>query len=283
MEVKVRPARPSDKEPLMSFIRNVWGGHDYIPHVWDEWIRDDSARMFVLEADGRPVAMNRVRFLEDGTAWFEGVRVHPDFRGRGLATILGENSMRLATGKGISLFRLTSNSRNRSSHRQVGRMGFREVARFSVYEPSARKKLVRSPGVRKATTADVDEVIRVMRASEEWELGRGVIWDSFTAISLTPEVVTRLAREESILLLDGAVAIARPGKEGKEVWSQVSFVGGDPSSSLKLVEHIFSSTERVDWKIAYIPQGSALIRSLRLGGFRRAFSLVLFERNAAKG
>ena len=35
MEAKVRPARAEDKEPLMSFIRQVWGGHDYLPYVWD--------------------------------------------------------------------------------------------------------------------------------------------------------------------------------------------------------------------------------------------------------
>ena len=96
MESENRPARPSDKAPLMSFIREVWGGHDYIPYVWDWWLKDRTGKMFVVEVDGVPVGMNRVRFLEDGSAWFEGVRVHPDFRGKGLATMLGENSMKVA-------------------------------------------------------------------------------------------------------------------------------------------------------------------------------------------
>jgi GNAT superfamily N-acetyltransferase len=283
LEVRIRPARPSDKEPLMSFIRNVWGGHDYIPKVWDEWIADDSGKMFVLEADGRPVAMNRVRFLDDGSAWFEGVRVHPDFRGKGLATMLGNYSMRLASRKGITVFRLTSNSRNRSSHRQVARMGFKEVARFSVYEPRGRMKFVRKSGVRKASAADIDMVFSILRATMEWKLGGGVMWDGFTAISLTPELLVRLVRDGSIFLLDGAVTIARPGREGHEVWTQVCFAGGDPVTCMKLVEHVLSSRSKLAWKPVYVPRSSPLIGALRLGGFRRALSMILFERKTANG
>src|SRR5271157_1929223 len=87
LQTRIREARPSDKEPLIDFIKDVWGGHDYIPKVWDAWIGDRKARMFVVEVDGRPVGMNRMRFLPDGVAWLEGARIHPDFRRKGLATM----------------------------------------------------------------------------------------------------------------------------------------------------------------------------------------------------
>jgi predicted GNAT family acetyltransferase len=125
----------------MSFIRNIWGGHDYIPRVWDAWLNDKQGKMFVVEVDGVPVGMSRVRFLEDGSAWLEGARVHPAFRGKGLASMLGENSVLFARGKGATLFRLTSGSRNRAAHRQIARIGFREVARYGVYEPPKRRRL----------------------------------------------------------------------------------------------------------------------------------------------
>ncbi|HKT22045.1 MAG TPA: GNAT family N-acetyltransferase, partial [Nitrososphaerales archaeon] len=112
MDVAVRPARLSDRAPLMSFIKDVWGGHDYIPRVWDHWIRDPRNKMFVVTVDGTPVGMNRLRFMEDGSAWFEGARVHPDYRSQGLGSLLGENSMKLAKDLGITTFRLTSGSRN---------------------------------------------------------------------------------------------------------------------------------------------------------------------------
>ena len=113
MVPRVRRVRPSDRAPLMSFIKGVWGGHDYIPYVWDEWAKDEVNPMFVVEVDGTPVGMNRLRFLEDGSAWFEGVRIHPAHRGRGLATMLGENSIRVAKRRGATEFKLTSGSRNK--------------------------------------------------------------------------------------------------------------------------------------------------------------------------
>ena len=127
----VRPARASDRGTLMSFIKDVWGGNDYIPQVWDHWLRDRRGRMFVVESGGVPVGMNKVSFLDDGSAWFQGARVHPEHRGKGLATLLGENSMRFAARRGVRVFRLTTGTRDIPSRRQTARMGFEELARFS--------------------------------------------------------------------------------------------------------------------------------------------------------
>ena len=267
----------------MSFIKDVWGGHDYIPRVWDDWIRDRSAKMFVLEADGKQVAMNRVRFLEDGSAWFEGVRVHPSYRGMGLASMLGEYSMKVASQKGARVYRLTSNSRNKPAHRQVARIRFGEISRVSVYEPEKGKKFGPQAGVRMATASDVDLVRRAVEMSKEYTLGAGVMWDSFTAISLTDKVIASNVRDGSVFMSDGAVAVARPGREGKEVWNQICFLSGKADPAVRLVRHIFGTKGRADWKIVFVPQRSPLVGALRRGGMKRSFSLVLFERKAANG
>src|SRR5256712_13207617 len=103
--------------------------------------------MFVFQVDGKQVGMNRVRLLKDGTGWLEGVRIHPDFRGKGLASLLGEKSMEYASKLGVSTFRLTSSSRNRAAHRQVAKMGFSEVARFEVLRVGSKSGLLRRGGV----------------------------------------------------------------------------------------------------------------------------------------
>ncbi|MBI3859391.1 MAG: GNAT family N-acetyltransferase [Thaumarchaeota archaeon] len=262
----------------MSFIKNVWGGHDYIPHVWAEWMSDRRGRMFVVEVGGTPVGMNRVRFLEDGSAWFEGVRIHPDYRGRGLASMLGENSMKVASAKGATVFRLTSNSRNRQAHRQVARIRFNEVSRISVYSPPDGVKPLGRMAIKAAGVKDLLAVRKVVELSKEFVQGAGVMWDGFTAISLTPDVIARRIREGSVFIAKDAVAIAMPGKEGNEVWSQICFLCGEPKAAVGLAKGIFSSKGKADWKLAYIPQGSPLIGALRRAGFRRSFSLILFQR-----
>ena len=209
MDALVRPARPSDRAPLMGFIKDVWGGHDYIPYVWDQWVSDSENKMFVVEVDGVPVGMNRLRFLEDGSAWLEGARVHPDYRGRGLATMLGENSMRVAKERGICVFRLTSGSRNRLAHRQIARIRFDEVARFSAYVPRKERPSRGTP--RRATVGTLPEIRRLVEGSSEFRKGHGVFWHHWGAASLTPDVVSALVKEGSVYRHRGSVAVYRSG------------------------------------------------------------------------
>jgi GNAT superfamily N-acetyltransferase len=283
LEVRVRAARPEDKAPLMSFIKDVWGGHDYIPHVWEEWLRDRTGRMFVVEADGVPVGMNRVKFLEDGSAWFEGARVHPDFRGRGLGSMLGENSMEVAKKRGVAVFRLTSGSRNHPAHRQIARIKFEEASRFSAYEPPESMKLRSTGEATKVTGAELREAGRLMRASREFSLGTGVFWHNWSAAALNPKVVRSLVDEGAVWRVGKAVAVARQGGEGDGEWEEVCFIGGPPADAMRLVRALLGRNRHASERWAFVPQGSPIIHELRRAGFARNFSMILFERRAAKG
>jgi GNAT superfamily N-acetyltransferase len=284
LNVEVREAAPRDKEPLMSFIRKVWGGHDYIPHVWDDWLADKGSKMFVVLADGRQVGMNRVRFLEDGSAWFEGARIHPEFRGKGFATALGERSLAEARRRGIGVFRLTSSSWNKAAHRQIARIEFHETSRVSVYWPPSRTAFRRVPGVRRAGPTDAERVRSMIRSSDEFRLGAGVMWDTFAAIGLTNKVVDRAIARNQVYLNKDSVAIARTGGEGTQIWSQVSFAAGNPQHAVQLIKHLFAAGQgHIDRCFAYIPRGSGIIHGLREAGMKREFSLILFERRAANG
>ena len=283
LEARVRPARAADKEPLMSFIKDVWRGHDYIPLVWDRWLTDPSGRMFVVEADGKVVGMNRIRFLEDGSAWFEGARVHPDYRGRGLASMLGENSMQVARERGIRVFRLTSGSGNKSAHRQIARIRFKEAARFSVYEPGKGMRLRPGPGADKVRAQDLPSVMELIRKTKEFALGKGVAWHEFNAVGLTPHVVEQRVREGSLWRSGDAVAVVREGGEGGPRWEEISFVGGPVDDASALIDSLVGRNKKAKERWIFVPQKSPLIHMLRSKGFVRNFAMILFERRAAKG
>ena len=277
MDAVVRPARPSDKEPLMSFIRNVWGGHDYIPSVWDDWLADTKNRMFVVEVGGVPVGMNRLRFQEDGSAWLEGVRVHPDYRGRGLASMLGENSMRVARERGAGVFRLTSGSRNKTAHRQIARIGFTEVARFTVYEPRG--------GMRKGTWGErvqpreAGRVVGLLRGSPEYARGRGMFWHNWSATWLGPDMVRSLVEKGAVWRYGGAVTVMGSGGENEGSRREVGFLGGTPDDAARLARTLLGGSGRAEPR-AFVVQGSPIIHALRGAGFGRVLSNVLFERSA---
>jgi GNAT superfamily N-acetyltransferase len=267
----------------MSFIKDVWGGHDYIPSVWDEWLADTKGRMFVVEAGGVPVGMNRVRFLEDGSAWFEGIRVHPDYRGKGFASMLGENSMKLARERGVGVFRLTSGSHNKVAHRQIARIGFAEVARFSAYEPREKARLRPTDDATKVPADQFYEVLSLIVRTKEYQLGTGVYWHDWTATSMSHKVVRELLKEGAFWRNGEAIAIVRDGSEGGERWEEVCFLGGPEGDAWKLLESLVGRNAEATRRWVFLPQKSPLIHRLREGGFVRNFSMILFERRAANG
>ncbi len=281
----VRPARPSDKTPLMEFISRIWGGHDYIPSVWDEWIRDRSARTFVVEVDGKPVGMNRVKFLEDGNAWLEGARVHPSFRGTGLASLLGRDAIRAAAKSGKGVVRLATNSRNKSARRQITKMGFAELARMSVYNPGTRSRFGHQRGVRLAARSDLTSLVGSIRSSREFKVGGGVFWDGFRATALTAGTINRAVRERRVYLSDGAAAIFKRGAEGDDPFLQICFACGNQRDVVKLIKHTFGRrlTNRKSERFLCAPQGSPLISTARKAGLVRWASFILFQRSSANG
>ncbi|HEV2137434.1 MAG TPA: GNAT family N-acetyltransferase [Nitrososphaerales archaeon] len=283
MDFRIRPARAEDKEPLMSFIKDVWGGHDYIPEVWDDWLGDPTGKMFVVEVGGVPVGMNHLKFLEDGSAWFEGIRVHPDYRGRGLASMLGENSMKIARDRGVDIFRLTSGSHNKIAHRQIARVKFAEVARFSAYEPRGKVRSKPTIDTPKITAKEFSQVMSQIGRTKEYQLGRGVFWHNWTATSLSPKVVRELLAEGAVWRNGEAVAVAREGGEGNRRWEELCFIGGPEGDAWMLLISLFGRNAGVTNRWVFLPQKSPLIHKLRTEGFVRNFSMILFERRAANG
>ncbi len=282
-EVVVRKARASDKQPLMRFVKRIWRGHDYIPFVWDRWLKDPSGQMFVAEVGGAPVGMNRVKLVEDGSAWFEGARVHPSYRGRGVATALGENSAKYARERGARTYRLASRSNNWPAHRQVARMGFTEKTRVSVYERASTSKFGRQEGVRSASARDLPLLAEQVERSREYARMSGLVCSSFTCLSLSRELLASRVESGDVLVTEGAAAIVKGGREGRERWKEVCFITGRANPAMRLVKQVVGAKPKRLDTIVFLPVGSRLAAPVKEIGFTRSTSLIVFERKAANG
>lgn len=282
LSVKIRNARPSDKGPLLDFIKDVWGGHDYIPGVWDEWLADASAEMSVIEVDGRQVGMNRMRSLPDGSGWLEGVRIHPDYRRRGLASMLGVHSIKAGVGNGVDVYRLATYNRNKPARRQISKMGFREIARADFYEPEPGARFREQKGVWRAEKRELPEILGMVNGSKEYKVGAGVYWDISAAVRLASNVLATLIEDGSVFRSDGAVAVTRIGSQAGELWNQICFLTGKPDATARLVKHLLGRKQevKIDWTVAYLPRGSPLAGTLKGIGMKKTQSLVLFEGRA---
>ena len=130
MDVLVRGARDEDKEPVLEFTKDTWEWGDYIKDVWDKWLHDENGKLLVAEVDKKPIGILHISFLPDNSAWLEGLRVHKEYRRRGIAKRLNQKAFEIIRKKGINAVRLVIVSWNKPSVNLAIKLGFNVACRY---------------------------------------------------------------------------------------------------------------------------------------------------------
>lgn len=127
-----RDVQAADRDAVLALTANTWEGGDYIHLVFDDWLADTQGRFLVVEdnSTGNIVAIDKLSFFSPTEGWFEGIRVHPDYRGRGLASRIQQYMIGEARRMGARSLRFLTSAENLAIHRNAFRDGFR--ARFTV-------------------------------------------------------------------------------------------------------------------------------------------------------
>lgn len=121
-EITLRPVRPADRDRVVEMTKEVWEGHDYIPRVFDRWVSDAGAAFEAAEVDGIVVGVQRLRPFAPGLMWYEGLRVAPEQRRRGVARAMMAAAIEEAREQGIREIRLAT--RDEPAIRLFESMGF---------------------------------------------------------------------------------------------------------------------------------------------------------------
>jgi len=136
LEVNIRPATQQDTTAMLELTGHIWGGHDYVPEVWHMWLDDPYGRLVVAESQGRMAAIGRLARLSPDEWWLQGLRVHPDFEGRGVASQIHDYLVDEWRGLGGTL-RLSTGSDRLPVQHLCERTGFSKVGEFSFFTAPA--------------------------------------------------------------------------------------------------------------------------------------------------
>ena len=162
MSARIKRVVASDRDDVLEISRQTWDGYDYLPSVIDEWLKDSDCHIYGVEVGSRVVAVANLRVVEGGrTGWMEGLRVHPDFRGRGYANALTRELLEEASELGVQRLRYTTGSQNEASLRLAEKYGFVRVLEMSVFW---------RPIPKVAPSATAHHPIRVAKPSEVYAL-----------------------------------------------------------------------------------------------------------------
>ena len=123
MDIKLRKARPEDKEKVEWVESLSTPNLSYVPHVWGMFINDTGGDWSVEEVDGEVVACGKYSILPDGSAWLETLRVIPRRQGLGLGKRLYEHWLKLSAEKGVKTMRMYTGVNNAVSAGLARRYG----------------------------------------------------------------------------------------------------------------------------------------------------------------
>lgn len=234
-EFRIRPARPEDKATVVEFTRTIWEGRDYLPEVWDQWLIDPNGRLFVGEVEGRPVATGRVALLSPGQAWMEGLRVDPNFRGRGYARRMHDFAVETALAMpGVERIGLSTSSGNEAVQHMCRESGMSLVVACRSVAAAGEANDAPEPVV--FSPADFDALWPFLADSECARLMQNHVADGWRFPLLSESLLSRLLAEARVVgyVRDGRPVVAAllgDNKGQEEVW--IGFLAGVDRAAIR--------------------------------------------------
>lgn len=131
----LRPARVEDHDDIVAFTRDTWPEReleDYLPRTFRAWAEsdDDATRTLVADDGGDAVGVIQGVHLTGREAWVQALRVHPDYRDRGLARRLTDAILSWARERGAVVCRNLVFSWNVASLSLARSLGFDPATEF---------------------------------------------------------------------------------------------------------------------------------------------------------
>ena len=115
----------------VSEISTASGYNDYINTIGPSYMNDGSV---VVYEEGRVLGFGKINYLEDGSAWLSGLRVHPEAWRKGVGISISRYLMQLAIEHGLYYARMLIEDGNTRSINMSLKMGFSPIKSYSFFE-----------------------------------------------------------------------------------------------------------------------------------------------------
>jgi ribosomal protein S18 acetylase RimI-like enzyme len=242
MTIELRPAIASDRRRVCEISSQIWNGDDYVPELFDQWLRDASGEFVVALLDGELIGFAHRTWLYPGHAWFEGIRTDPQHRGKGAGRAITAHLIEAAGRDGANAISLSTHIDNRPAIHIIESHGFRRVASFSYLEKQPDDSMSADPidtnvvaPSEEDTARFVDRSLFLERAQRRFPRG----W-RFFPFDLDPrEAVARLATRVAVRRGGRFTALACVRERtGTTEPAMMNFADGDPDDLRRLLGHI---------------------------------------------
>lgn len=184
-EITLRPLEEKDRLAVLNISAEVWEGTDYVPNVLDQWLKQEKGVALGLFDKLGLQGFAKLSFINETTAWMEGIRVAKASRGKGYGKILTDALVEIARKKACTKCQLSSFIENYESLQIIKKKGFVEKWAYKYMEFDAgsidfeyvEKILLayRIRCVKKVEGADFDALVAHLKEAEGTQ-NKGGYW-----------------------------------------------------------------------------------------------------------
>lgn len=190
-KLTIRPAAPSDREQAFAISAQIWDGDDYIRDVWDAWLAEATGLFAMAMLRGRVTGFAKITRYGPGEWWLQGLRVDPEYRGRGIARALHDHLIAFAGQAGPGMLRYVTGGNNLGSQHIGLTSGFQRVGRYlRLRAPALTRAESAAPALPPLAAwrkADLPDLERFLRRSSQLRENHGLYAAAWTWRELTPE------------------------------------------------------------------------------------------------
>ena len=229
IEIKLRRARPADREKLIWVESKSTPNLSYVPFVFDKFVADEAGEFSVAEIDDEIVGCGKFTVLPDGSAWLETLRVIPERQGLDVGKRFYERFYDNARRLGVKTMRMYTGVKNVVSKGLAERYDLELAERFRGVRMSSEN----------CTPSDIDfiEVTDIEKANELISY-HSDNWGGFLVMNRT---FYKISSELVSYLVKNGMVYSDPETESVIVvgarfmpWKQlhIGLYGGDASGCL---------------------------------------------------
>jgi GNAT superfamily N-acetyltransferase len=282
-----RPALPLDTPGMYELTSKIWDGDDYLPKAWEEWLMDTRGLLVVAILYNRVVGIGKLTKLSTDDWWLEGLRVHPQFEGLGIASRIHDYLLSIWEKIGSGKIRFATLSIREPIKHLAQSRSFRIVGEYITFKAPCTK-IQPSNWRNPFSIVELDEIERLdawfsKRSNRQLAFGLFNLGWQFAPPNL--EYLRRNLEEQQIYWWheNQGVLIMVEKQDGSNLWARVRQLVCNPED---LVEILLDTRligeklgfEGITWLAPVLPD---VCKSLSAAGYESDwdYSLLVFEKN----
>lgn len=89
----VRKLTENDRERVAEICSKIWGGEDYLMHMFDGWLADEKGEFLAITDNENIIGVQKVSWVSDNDLWIEGLRKDQDCKIKGVGSFINKYVM----------------------------------------------------------------------------------------------------------------------------------------------------------------------------------------------